>query len=383
MKKEYSNWKSAPLAWHKFLTYVTMPITFVCSIAELILIPQQYLYTLPMSGETITYMYCIAIVILSALAFIGGLPKVRKWYGPISAITSYFLSVLYSLYFIFVYIEVGISNQISQPLGAMIAYLIFACLNILYYQKRKNLFCGPTSTPASSKPQIVNTDPNTLLPPARPVCSVRSSNHFSHLDNHPFEQNGNENSVDLLARIMAEQEKENLEKSIVSSTLKNQKQKIRFFSFIFMLTLSIALAVSLTVVCIKWHSASKELGEIKRDLEQTESVLSNTIGAWEEALDKNDALNQSYYEILMEYRFYHSGACIVTQGETLYHSYGCQHLNNMQTYWIYNVEYAEYLGYEACPDCQKNSIENRLEEALQEAQEQDKQPGLSDHNAGR
>ncbi len=329
-------------------------------------------------------MYYIAIVILSALAFIGGLPKVRKWYGPVSGITSYFLSALYSLYFIFVYIEVGINNQISQPLGAMIAYLIFVCLNILYYRKRRKLFYGPTPAPTSSKPQIVNTNPNTLFPPAGPVCSVQSSNHFSHLDNHPSEHSENENSVDLLARIMTEQEKENQAKKFAeSSAERHEKSKFKVPMFLFA-TLSGVLSISLVVVCVLWWNSNQTFLQKIETIEQNYAAeyesLERLFDVRGELLEDERRENSS---ITAERNFYRYNACIVTESGKKYHTYDCPNLSNMSTYWIFNTEYAEYLGYEPCLNCWQPLIENRLEEARQEAQEQDKQSGLSDHNAGR
>lgn len=42
---------------------------------------------------------------------------------------------------------------------------------------------------------------------------------------------------------------------------------------------------------------------------------------------------------------------IVEDGTRKYHSYGSACIENYDTFWAHNVEYCEYLGYEACKTC--------------------------------
>ena len=51
-----------------------------------------------------------------------------------------------------------------------------------------------------------------------------------------------------------------------------------------------------------------------------------------------------------EYDFYHDGAAIVTENGNYYHRYNCDKVT-ADSYWIYNTEYAEWLGYEPCKYC--------------------------------
>ncbi len=55
-------------------------------------------------------------------------------------------------------------------------------------------------------------------------------------------------------------------------------------------------------------------------------------------------------EMWPEYRFYHDNAVIVTENGSRYHRYGCSHTFG-RTYWIYNIENAQYQGYTPCKDC--------------------------------
>lgn len=52
-----------------------------------------------------------------------------------------------------------------------------------------------------------------------------------------------------------------------------------------------------------------------------------------------------------EYNFYHDYAVIVTESGSRYHSYGCYHINNASSFWIYNVNAAKGKGYTPCKDC--------------------------------
>lgn len=65
----------------------------------------------------------------------------------------------------------------------------------------------------------------------------------------------------------------------------------------------------------------------------------------------NEARN-GYNSMISEYNFYHDCACIVTVGGEKYHQYGCSHIGD-SSFYIYNIENAEYLGYEPCLDCWK------------------------------
>lgn len=51
-----------------------------------------------------------------------------------------------------------------------------------------------------------------------------------------------------------------------------------------------------------------------------------------------------------ELSFFRNGACIVTQSGSRYHRYNCPHIKD-RSFWIYNIELAEYKGYSPCLDC--------------------------------
>lgn len=65
---------------------------------------------------------------------------------------------------------------------------------------------------------------------------------------------------------------------------------------------------------------------------------------------KYDTIQSKYDAIQSEYDFYHNGAAIVTEDGNYYHRYNCDKVT-ADSYWIYNTEYAEWLGYEPCKYC--------------------------------
>lgn len=58
----------------------------------------------------------------------------------------------------------------------------------------------------------------------------------------------------------------------------------------------------------------------------------------------------SYRNLKDKYDFYYNNAVIVTTTGKKYHRYGCYHIRNC-SYYIYNIELAEYKGYTPCLDC--------------------------------
>ncbi|MBR5583536.1 MAG: hypothetical protein IKW21_03320 [Lachnospiraceae bacterium] len=51
-----------------------------------------------------------------------------------------------------------------------------------------------------------------------------------------------------------------------------------------------------------------------------------------------------------EYSFYENFAVCIDVGEKVYHKYNCIHFD-AENYYIFNTEYAEYMGYSPCPSC--------------------------------
>lgn len=65
-----------------------------------------------------------------------------------------------------------------------------------------------------------------------------------------------------------------------------------------------------------------------------------------------DGTIDAFLPLVEESFFFHSGACVVTASGSggRYHHYDCYHIAD-SSYYIYNVELAESLGYTPCLDC--------------------------------
>ena len=160
---------------------------------------------------------------------------------------------------------------------------------------------------------------------------------------------GIENSVDLLAHIMEEQQQENLKKSITTSTCVG-KQRFKI-PMIILAVLSGVLSVALIIICVSWWN-------------QNQADSSNI-----------KALREDRDEMREENNFYRRYACIVTESGEKYHRYRCPYLSDMTSFWIYNTEAAEGRGYEPCSNCYDHTFQDiydQLEDILEAAREEDK-----------
>ncbi len=89
---------------------------------------------------------------------------------------------------------------------------------------------------------------------------------------------------------------------------------------------------------------------LKKQYEQARSTA-NINQYWYDVGQKHYMeLLERKIELEKEYNFYHDNAVIVTENGSRYHRYGCSHTFG-RTYWIYNIENAQYQGYTPCKDC--------------------------------
>lgn len=137
--------------------------------------------------------------------------------------------------------------------------------------------------------------------------------------------------------------------------VQKEKRKKSFYLATVLGIFCTLLAAGLVCVSVLWWDDSTkfraelaekqaEINQIRRDYERkielNENEIFNLQIKYNRLVDNQDA-----------YNFYHRYACIVTGAGEKYHSYGCHYLENMSSYWIFNIEYAKYLGYEPCQYC--------------------------------
>jgi len=87
---------------------------------------------------------------------------------------------------------------------------------------------------------------------------------------------------------------------------------------------------------------------------RSNSGASEEVVYWEEAY--NDIFLTCYQlademdNLKEEYLFYREFAVVVSETNNYYHRHSCDNIN-FDNFWIYNIEYAKYLGHSACPEC--------------------------------
>lgn len=130
---------------------------------------------------------------------------------------------------------------------------------------------------------------------------------------------------------------------------------VAYLSVIILLSIfSLLLIISSSV---GHNELEKELDDARHTISELEDEASRSyVEGYDEAVgyifpvadDTIDAL----LPLVDESFFFHSGACVVTASGSgsRYHHYGCYHIAD-SSYYIYNVELAESLGYTPCLDC--------------------------------
>lgn len=100
----------------------------------------------------------------------------------------------------------------------------------------------------------------------------------------------------------------------------------------------------------KLEEANKKLVTENIDLQKGNRDLNQEI---EEMRRNSDELWDENYDLSIENNFYETYACIVLDdGTKQYHVYSCPLIGEEEfSFWIYNVNAAENMGYYACPKC--------------------------------
>jgi len=343
---EYTMWENTPLKWHKFLTYVALPLSTALSILLLIVYVRDMVSHHWMWDETMTALswldiyYAIARSVLSVVALLGCLPKRRRWYGPKCVIALYFSAAAYSLLCAILYSHFGTpQDMIYQQFGTIVSCSVTGILTFIYYKKRKRLFSFGAIQSKTYKTG----------------CLAEAKNILSESN-----EEEPENSVALLLKIQNDNQSKQSNASVINQPPKKGKTVSFWVAIILGIVCAICVIVCIVVVLNSTHQISSlqaENEKLKGDVEYQRNFRNDAEKEnrelREELTDMNNSLrplSSRLEEVLPEYYFYHDGAVIVTEYGTKYHTYGCQYLDG-KTYWIYNVELAVYEGYTPCSVC--------------------------------
>lgn len=82
-----------------------------------------------------------------------------------------------------------------------------------------------------------------------------------------------------------------------------------------------------------------------------ESELSDIKKELTEANELSEKMSKTLIEALEQNIFFDNNVGIVTSSGEKYHTYSCHHWKYSDEIYIYNIELAEYYGYEPCLDC--------------------------------
>lgn len=141
----------------------------------------------------------------------------------------------------------------------------------------------------------------------------------------------------ILYKKSAEPEKDNkIEFEIVNKNDKKKNLKAPFAIVAILLSLSVALNFVLLVV----NFITEDNTEFEQELEQAE--------------EQNRKLEQELQQGREKLDFFDEHIVMIEDDNTnLYHKYECYRFKG-NDFWVYNVENAEYLGYDPCPNCCKS-----------------------------
>ena len=334
----YTMWDSTPLKWHKFLTFFVLPLGAVLNICQAILLvsePDNWVGILiPLNAiDLARFAGC---TMLGVVAISGCLPSRRKWYGPMCAIILYAVLAAYSIYNIVAayLLNVADSKFVTQSIANLISFSATSGLTYIYYRKRRALF-SPLRQSVSKIP----------VKPAE-------------ISQHPEQKSGDEpeNSLELLAKIQAEAEKERTE-----NKPSKKKKSAPVWVTIFLGACCIILLVAGIWI---WYRMNQEIKNAIADRDN-----------WEERYHtvtrQVDNLADLMSERDKERLFWKDYAVIVTETGEKYHTYGCQYIQGRE-FWIYNIDAAIDMGYEPCSECSPpGTVSYSLNRLLEDARESD------------
>ena len=323
---KYTIWEQTPLKWHKFVTYFTLPLSILMIVSALF---YNYIW-MPGIISTLDwidiYIY-VASLSLAVIAFVGNLPKVRRWYGPSCLIAGYWLNAAVALFLVFFYLYWQTpAYMVGQQVGRCIAGVIFGCANIVYYGKRKLLF-RKREAPVPLKEAKKVTVPEKM-----------------------------ESSVDLLANLHAEAERERMRASEpaempVAADKAGKGRRLAVLAGVCVLGILCGAAIGYAISNSRVAALQAELADAKEDYIFMES-------AWEGMRDRvnelesaaADAGNESFKDLRKEL-FFSTNIGFVVSGSSYYHTYDCTVFRNADEYWVHKVDDCIVLGYDKCPLC--------------------------------
>ena len=130
----------------------------------------------------------------------------------------------------------------------------------------------------------------------------------------------------------------------------NPHKRIAFFPIIIAIFLAISVGTNIF--------QKKDNAQLKSNIEYYKERL-------KEKDDTISNLKNDVHSMKNELDFYENNAVIVTIDGEKYHKYNCQYILG-KNYYIYNIEAAEYYGYEPCDICFNNNEDDHIKTKFEE-----------------
>ena len=160
--KQYYSRLEAPLAFHKFFWYVSLPIGFLVTLGNLVeeisgMVFFNWIYAIEIG-------FFLANLSLTLLCFVGFFKwKSYAWRSvmillPTTVANNIFIVIVYALF---------LPSQIGTSIGRLVGVIIYAILVGIYYKKRRPLFFvrsqDATGAPTNTEEKIPEGLPTTDL----------------------------------------------------------------------------------------------------------------------------------------------------------------------------------------------------------------------------
>lgn len=133
--KQYYLKAETPLAFHKFLWYISLPIGFIVTIGKMIneLSEMQY-FNWVYAIDIGYFLIALSLMLACFIGFFGW--KSYAWY---SVMIYLFTVGVYNIFVVVVY-AMYIPDQIGTAIGQLLGALLYAIPVGIYYKKRRPLF---------------------------------------------------------------------------------------------------------------------------------------------------------------------------------------------------------------------------------------------------
>lgn len=167
---QYDDKNTAPLAFHKFFWFLTLPLGFITTLVSVYNTYSQmrasnWLYT-------VEYVYSTAFLMLLLACFIGFFQwKSYAWHAVNACLA---LQAAYKVYAVIVYASY-MPDSLGTALGQLAGGLVYAVLVGIYYRRRKGLFIAGEPLPSAGVSRAMGSAVDSAEPDAQSAPKLSPS----------------------------------------------------------------------------------------------------------------------------------------------------------------------------------------------------------------